>query len=411
MYHRILRVLVTLALCAAVVAVAPTATAAPGDATLRGVVVDGATGAPFPAASNWSLAVDLFRVSDGKRVVGFFPADGVGAYELPSVPPGDYRLRFRVFEGAAGSALTITRYQWYSSAGPVASYDLAETITFAPDEVKTIDEALDPIAPGGALEIGVIDVTTSSPPAPDACLWVTVFEESGIGIGLVRGFGEGSPVSIGTLPDGGYKVVVFQRYDDPAAGCPDPGPAYLDQWYGGVRGSGFLPTNDAFFTDTPYFDSGTVVDVAGGDTAIEVPIQPTPRCGGRPPTIIGTSLDDTIDGTAGDDIIVALGGDDTVRGLGGDDTICAGGGADVVSGGPGDDRIYGNAGADDLRGNAGRDVIRGGRGKDLIRGGRGHDELHGNRGNDTIYGGWGADVAWGGPGTDRCRALVTYGCE
>ncbi len=209
----------------------------------------------------------------------------------------------------------------------------------------------------------------------------------------------------------GYKVVVLQRYDDPAVGCPDPGPAYLDQWYGGVRGSGFLPTNDAFFTDTPYFDSGSVVGIAGGDTAIDVRIQPTPRCGGRPPTIIGTSIDDTIDGTAGDDIIVALGGDDIVRGLGGDDTICAGGGADVVSGGDGDDRIYGNAGADELRGNVGNDVIRGGRGKDLIHGGRGNDYLYGNRGNDTIIGGWGVDIAWGGPGTDTCRALVAYGCE
>lgn len=82
-------------------------------------------------------------------------------------------------------------------------------------------------------------------------------------------------------------------------------------------------------------------------------------CGGRPPTILGTSEDDIINGTAGPDVIHGLGGNDTIHGLGGDDVIC---------GGTGDDSLFGDDGRDLLIGGGGNDILTGGEGSDEMRG-------------------------------------------
>ena len=82
-------------------------------------------------------------------------------------------------------------------------------------------------------------------------------------------------------------------------------------------------------------------------------------CGGRPPTILGTSEDDTINGTAGPDVIHGLGGNDTIHGLGGDDVICGGGGDDRLLGDEGEDLIISGGGNDTLTGGDGRDELRG----------------------------------------------------
>jgi uncharacterized protein YkwD len=82
-------------------------------------------------------------------------------------------------------------------------------------------------------------------------------------------------------------------------------------------------------------------------------------CGGRPPTILGTSEDDVINGTAGPDVIHGLGGDDVIHGLGGDDIICGGGG---------DDQLWGDAGNDLLASGGGNDTLTGGDGGDEMRG-------------------------------------------
>ncbi len=399
-------VLIVFALVVAVVTVAPAATAASGDATLQGTITDSATGLPFPSGE--LTIVDLFRTSDGFRLRAVLGHDGVEDYQIQDIPPGDYRLRFRHF--GTDSVPLLTHYQWYASAGPVTNYDDADTITFGTDEVESIDQALVPVTSGGSIVVAVTDAATSSPPPLDFCRFVTVFEASGIGLGISWPLDTAGPFDFATLPDGDYKVVFAQRYGE-SDNCTASSPEYLDQWYGGARGTGFIGTSPASLANAPYFSTGSAVTVAGGAVPVELTVRQTPQCDGLVPTIIGTSLRDTIDGTAGDDVIIALGGRDTVRGLGGNDRICAGSGADTVRGGSGADRIFGQGGNDNLRGNGGADYIRGGSGNDVIRGGGGDDDLRGNRGNDTITGGSGTDVARGGQGIDSCIAETVIRCE
>jgi Ca2+-binding RTX toxin-like protein len=160
--------------------------------------------------------------------------------------------------------------------------------------------------------------------------------------------------------------------------------------------------------------------VAIGVTMVIV-VPPAPSfaagCGGRPPTISGTSGRDQIRGTAGDDVIAAGAGGDLVTGRGGDDRICGSGGADLLSGrgggdliigaaggdvlegGPGRDRLDAGAGSDFLDGQAGGDVLSGGTGAtDLLRGRGGHDRLLGRRGFDILIGDAGNDLLHGGGG-------------
>jgi len=407
MRNRIRHILVVFALLATVVVVIPSATAATGAATLRGTIT------VSPSASG-TMIVDLFRTIDGLRLKTAYgvTASGTGAYEIPDIPTGDYRLRFRFFSG--GGASPLTHYQWYKSTGPVSNYDLADTISFSTDEVKIIDQVLLPITSGGSINVTVTDAATSLPIDPSDplafCRSLTVFEASGIGIGLFWPLEVAGPYALDGIPDGDYKVIFSQRYGE-GADCTAASPEYLDQWYGGARGTSFLQPGVAFLANASYLSTGSTVSVSGGAVAVDIVVRRTPLCDGLVPTIIGTSLRDTINGTAGNDVIVALGGRDNVRGLGGNDRICAGSGNDTVRGGSGADRIFGQGGNDNLRGNGGADYIKGGRGNDVIRGGGGNDDLRGNRGNDTIIGGSGTDVARGGQGIDSCTAETEIRCE
>ena len=103
----------------------------------------------------------------------------------------------------------------------------------------------------------------------------------------------------------------------------------------------------------------------------------TPRCGGLPATIVGTSGDDTIQGTTDDDVILGLDGADVISGLGGNDLICGSSGNDLIHGGPGSDGLYGGGGNDVLRCGGGHD---GG-----LSGGPGDDALYGERDGRTDY--------------------------
>lgn len=98
----------------------------------------------------------------------------------------------------------------------------------------------------------------------------------------------------------------------------------------------------------------------------------TPRCGGRPATIVGTAGADSLTGTKQADVIVGRGGDDLISGLGGDDRICGGPGSDRLLGGAGDDALYG--GTDKVGDGPGGsflvgDVLAGGAGDDVLNGG------------------------------------------
>jgi len=88
------------------------------------------------------------------------------------------------------------------------------------------------------------------------------------------------------------------------------------------------------------------------------------KCGGKFPTVVGTSAKETIKGSRFADVISTLGGRDTVKGLGGNDIVCGGGGRDKLIGGKGRDRLLGQAGRDRLNGGKGRDVCKGGPGRD-----------------------------------------------
>ena len=111
---------------------------------------------------------------------------------------------------------------------------------------------------------------------------------------------------------------------------------------------------------------------------------PTPRCVGKPATIVGTPGPDSLKGTAGADVIAGLGGNDTVAGLGGNDTVCGGSGNDSISGGAGSDTLAGEAGNDTLAGGAGNDTLLGGLGNDTLVGGPGVDRLSGGPGQNTV---------------------------
>jgi hypothetical protein len=82
---------------------------------------------------------------------------------------------------------------------------------------------------------------------------------------------------------------------------------------------------------------------------------PSPRCGGKPATIVGSAARDVLRGTRRADVIVALGGNDRVTGRGGKDVICGGRGRDRLSGGRGSDRLAGGPQRDTCIGGAARD--------------------------------------------------------
>ncbi len=138
-----------------------------------------------------------------------------------------------------------------------------------------------------------------------------------------------------------------------------------------------------------------IVAVAMGAAMLAVPVPQsvdaaTPKCFGKPATIVGTSGRDTLKGTRRADVIVAKGGNDTVVGRGGNDLICSGGG---------DDDIRAGGGRDKVAGGGGNDTIAGGYGLDLLLGQGAADVLHGGAGNDTINGGLGIDDCYQDAGT------------
>ena len=127
-------------------------------------------------------------------------------------------------------------------------------------------------------------------------------------------------------------------------------------------------------------------------------------CGGRTPTITGTSRGDVIDGTAGDDVILTLGGNDIVQGRGGNDVICGGAGGDALYGDEGDDAIDGGDDRDTLDGGGGNDSILGGGGNDVIHGGDDNDSIDAGTGDDVLYPDAGLDNIVAGPGNDAVFA-------
>jgi sugar lactone lactonase YvrE len=122
-------------------------------------------------------------------------------------------------------------------------------------------------------------------------------------------------------------------------------------------------------------------DLTGGELG-GLAVEPEP-CGGKLPTVVGTTGNDALNGTETADVISTLGGNDVINGLGGDDVVC------------------GSDGNDRLMGGAGRDTLIGAKGKDRLNGQAGKDRLVGGKGKDRLNGGKGKDVCKSGPGRDR----------
>ncbi|MCW2768237.1 MAG: hypothetical protein JWO11_4196, partial [Nocardioides sp.] len=79
------------------------------------------------------------------------------------------------------------------------------------------------------------------------------------------------------------------------------------------------------FVRTTVATGGALV-LLGALTVSTGPAQAAQTCGGKTPTIVGTSGADTLHGTPGNDVISGLGGNDRILGGGGRDILCGGGG-------------------------------------------------------------------------------------
>jgi Ca2+-binding RTX toxin-like protein len=98
----------------------------------------------------------------------------------------------------------------------------------------------------------------------------------------------------------------------------------------------------------------------------DIVVEPA-KCGGRFPSVVGTSARDVLRGSRFADVISTLGGKDVVKGLGGKDVICGGKGRDRLVGGAANDTLLGGPGPDRLLGGKGTDKLRGGPGRDRQR--------------------------------------------
>jgi hypothetical protein len=357
--HLIWTTILALAAATAVPALAAEGTTG----AIGGAVEDGVTGMPFPTGGSHLVVIDAYHTATMQRyrVLG---VDAVGAYTIPNLPLGYYKVRFR-YADASG----LNRYLWY---GGTQSFDTATLVHVLGGALSRVDVSI-PLTPGAPVS-GIITERGSGAPLGNAdpatpCYFAQLYEASGIGIGQIASADAAGVWSVqGLAPAGSLTAVAgYSKW------CADS-PPHLDRWYMGASGWPFQPDN--LVAEARTFATARLFTVADGVpvTGIDLALMPAPACAGKVPTIFGTTLADRITGTAGPDVIVGLAGRDRILGLGGNDVIC------------------GNAGRDRLIGNAGRDRLLGNLGDDLLRGGLGDDVLRGGRGMDTADGGAGADV-------------------
>ncbi len=146
-----------------------------------------------------------------------------------------------------------------------------------------------------------------------------------------------------------------------------------------------------------------VVVAVAATMAVAPAASAAPSCGGRTPTIVGTSGDDELVGTAGRDVIHGLGGADDIAGEGGGDIVCGGRGEDLIRGNSGDDTLYGGSGTNYLFGGSGDDHLdtTASRRWNRLTGGTGSDQAYAGPGDDFVHGGLGRDYLDGGGGTNQ----------
>jgi len=193
-----------------------------------------------------------------------------------------------------------------------------------------------------------------------------------------------------------YLGQLFTRWSLGRRTRPVPSPEFVDTNEDGTRDTWTTPhihgVGDVFQV------ANRTIEIVrqNDDGSYRVKVSRAGTCGGKFPTLIGTSIDDEIEGTDGADVIAGLEDRDRIDGMGGDDIICGNDAVDFLTGGGGNDTLYGGSG---------RDRLKGQDGNDLLFGNTGDDRLAGHRGKDVLNGGQGEDRGVGGAGPDSCISI------
>jgi len=324
--------MVVVVLLLVALAAAPALAIGHGTATIKGKVTN-AAGVPFAGGI---IEVDVFHLDTMTRT-RVWVSDPGGNYTITGLAPGNYKVRFRVFDDSEA----LIRYRWHNNK---ANFDSATAVALAPGATVTVDARLQSML--GARVSGTISEAKTGTPLGGDCFYVELFESSGISLGLLFlvDAGTGEWETIGKVPAG--KLTALADYSLFPTGC-DVGPTHLGTWYRGASGYPLHP--DDLSADPATFATADRFTVADGVPVanIDIAMLPAPTCRGKQPTIYGTTLADTITGTGGRDIISGLAGNDTINGLGGNDLLCGDAGNDTLNGGIGaTDAADGGGGTD-----------------------------------------------------------------
>ena len=159
----------------------------------------------------------------------------------------------------------------------------------------------------------------------------------------------------------------------------------------------------------------SLIAAAGAGLLLMVPSAETgstPKCLGKPATIVRGGGDDNINGTNGRDVIVAGNGENDIDGRRGNDLICGGNDGDDIFGDQGNDRMASGGSIDFIAGNKGDDVHIAGGGADQVdavqkSADNDEDVVRGKNGDDflDVMDGENNDRVAGGDGNnDECPA-------
>lgn len=320
-------------------ALAGPALAAPpaGTGAIHGRITDAVGGTAFAVGPGGGvLSVDAFSLDTMARTV-VWVTDVDGDYVIPDLAPGQYKVRFRYWDGSG----QLTHYRWNSDK---ATFEVANPVTVVAHASFELDAALRPLR--GAQVSGQLLERGTGIPLTGDCYSVQLFEASGISMGhLYEVDASGDWSSLGKVPAGKWTALATYSLFDPAL-C-GISPPHLDTWYQGASGWPLFQSNLVAHWATFY--SAATFDVVIGVpvTHIDIEMLKAPTCRGKTPTIFGTTLADEIVGTPGRDIISGLAGNDWIGAGAGNDLVCGDAGTDNIDAGPGvKDIIDGGGGTD-----------------------------------------------------------------
>lgn len=299
-----------------------------------------------------------------------FDANGIQGSDFPATG-GEVVIDStgRLLLGGRGFAANAFIQRYLSTGADDANFGVAGTATVLGESPDV--EAL------VALEDGAVAALLPATDAPSSSTELVLLDSSGDpdasfggGDGRVELFTGGTPIYWGDMArDAAGRYLTAGGVDNEpdiewgftagryrASGAPDPS-------FGG-DGISLFPSPDytEYFRATVIEPTGQRLYAVGEENltsrAVVARVQTQPTCGGRVPTIVGTSASDRLKGTSRADVIAGAAGRDKIRGLRGKDTICGGRARDKLKGGPGKDKLIGGPGRDKLIGGPGKDKLR-----------------------------------------------------